>query len=365
MKKITLLLLVMSLMTFMVNAQITYTIVKFDGFETTDGFPSNFTKTASTAWSTAASPYTGGWWLGSFTDATTKTQVASISTMNPYSGLQCLKLDFTPASLSGTNMRFRSNTTVLNANIADWNNYIVTFYAKTETATSGQQLFKDNTELVTDQWKLFTFKTMYATSVNVQQISIDVLVNSTLASTGYTLYIDNFKVEKTIIPVTTAATDISQNSFKANWNKLVGANSYSLTVQQVLAGPTYTAVSGSPFPVLNDTSATVSGLSALSNYRYKITATDGTITTYDSNWTSVTTLDTPTSISDVKVSKSYVLNGAIYTTAKAGEKIELMNTVGQTIKSVIAVEGTNVISVESKGIVFVKVGNEVTKLIVK
>lgn len=353
---------------FGTQAQITYTVIKSDGFETTNGFPTDFTKTGSTAWTTATSPYTGGFWLGSYTDAVVadRTQVVSISANGAYEGTQCLKIDAKDVNFNGTNgnLRIRSIDPAPNMaeNIGDWNNYIVSFYAKTETATSGKQLFKNNTQLVTDQWQKFTFYTNYASSVNVKQFAIDLLKQN--PNIGYIVYIDKFLIEKTVYPTTNAATEISETGFTANWTLLTGATGYNITIQkQIDATPTWE----NPGTVINVTnpatnSSIISGLVSNSIYRYKVTATDGTITTPGSPFVQLTTLGSA-SIKNVITVPVTVENAKIKFSTTAGQKLSIVNTLGQTILEQKTTEGLNTVSVNAKGVVLVRIGNYTTKVI--
>ncbi len=59
----------------------------------------------------------------------------------------------------------------------------------------------------------------------------------------------------------------------------------------------------------------------------------------------------------------YVTNGNIVLTAAAGQKVEIFNSVGQRLLNVTAVEGVNTIPVNAKGVVIVKAGNSLTKVV--
>lgn len=350
------------------NAQIVYTVIKSDGFETTNGFPSDFTRTGSTTWSTATSPYTGGFWLGSYTDALVadRTQIVSISANGAYEGTQCLKIDAKDVNFNGTNgtLRIRSIDPAPNmtAAIGDWNNYIVTFYAKTETATSGKQLFKNNTQLVTDQWQKFTFLTNYATSINVLQFAIDLLKQN--PNIGYTLYIDKFLIEKTVYPTTSPVTAITESGFTANWIGISGATSYNVLVQKQLdATPTWENP-GTVISVTNPSAITtdVTGLLPSSIYRYKVTATDGSITTPGSPFVQFTTLGS-SSVKNISTVQLHITGGKIYFETEAGKDVSVLNGIGQKIYQQKTTSGLNCISINAKGVLFVKIGTQTTKVI--
>ncbi|MEI8084656.1 MAG: lamin tail domain-containing protein [Paludibacter sp.] len=57
------------------------------------------------------------------------------------------------------------------------------------------------------------------------------------------------------------------------------------------------------------------------------------------------------------------LNGKIQLNASAGETVNIYNAIGQQLLSKVAVEGLNTIAVTARGVVIVKVGNRVAKVI--
>jgi len=61
--------------------------------------------------------------------------------------------------------------------------------------------------------------------------------------------------------------------------------------------------------------------------------------------------------------KVAVLNGNVQLVTTTGEIIAIYNAIGQKLVSMIAVEGENAISVNVRGVIIVKVGNRVTKVI--
>lgn len=56
-------------------------------------------------------------------------------------------------------------------------------------------------------------------------------------------------------------------------------------------------------------------------------------------------------------------NGKVMFNAVAGETVEVYNTVGQRMFNALAVDGQNEVSLNQRGIVIVKVGNRVGKVI--
>ena len=59
----------------------------------------------------------------------------------------------------------------------------------------------------------------------------------------------------------------------------------------------------------------------------------------------------------------YGANGNIVLTATAGQKVEIFNSVGQRLLNITAVEGVNTIPVNVKGLVIVKAGNSLSKIV--
>jgi len=74
--------------------------------------------------------------------------------------------------------------------------------------------------------------------------------------------------------------------------------------------------------------------------------------------------DTSTGLNELVVPlKVWVKYGVIYFSASSGENVVVYNTVGQKLLSRTSVEGLNSISLGQHGVVFVKVGNHITKVI--
>lgn len=119
-------------------------------------------------------------------------------------------------------------------------------------------------------------------------------------------------------------------------------------------------VSGSPFTT-TETSLQVSGLTAATTYYYTVTAKNGTYVSPASDEASASTLGTATP--NVSVQGIFVRNGKVIVTAPAaGESIEIFNAVGQHLVSTLSTAGENEIAVPAKGILLVKAGSQVTKV---
>ena len=125
-------------------------------------------------------------------------------------------------------------------------------------------------------------------------------------------------------------------------------------------GSTITPVSGSPFTT-TETSLLVSGLTAATTYYYTVTAKNGSYVSPASDEASASTLGTATP--NVSVQGIFVRNGKVIVTAPAaGESIEIFNAVGQRLVSTLSTAGENEIAVPAKGILLVKAGSQVTKV---
>ncbi|NLJ19843.1 MAG: hypothetical protein GX429_01790 [Bacteroidales bacterium] len=121
-----------------------------------------------------------------------------------------------------------------------------------------------------------------------------------------------------------------------------------------------TPISGSPFTT-TETSLQVSDLTAATTYYYTVTAKNGTYVSPASDEASASTLGTATS--NVSVQGIFVRNGKVIVTAPAaGESIEIFNAVGQRLVSTLSTAGENEIAVPAKGILLVKAGSQVTKV---
>lgn len=125
-----------------------------------------------------------------------------------------------------------------------------------------------------------------------------------------------------------------------------------------------TPIAGSPFTINsgNTTTYAITGLTSQSNYSYKVRATDGNIFTPYSNAINVTTSPS-TGLKDLQTSKVYTLNGNILINADIVNRLEIFNSVGQKLIDKSIQAGLNTINVNAKGVLFVKLGNEVTKVI--
>jgi hypothetical protein len=125
---------------------------------------------------------------------------------------------------------------------------------------------------------------------------------------------------------------------------------------------TITPVSGSPFAVTGETSKAITGLTASTQYFYTVKALNGEFLSVVSDEVSVTT-SFGTSTDNPTLTNIYAYNAKIHFAATAGEKVEVYNAVGQKIISTLATDGQNELTVNGKGVMIVKVGSRLAKVI--
>ncbi len=388
MKKITPLILFILAATA-TYAQFGYTVVKHETFESPDfetTFSRAYTTATATPWSflnTASAGYAANpsYWNDMFCNATVVAPTVKDNTMNivnttANAGAQSLKVFIGPVVQSGTTMRIRANagaygfdgTTNLTGTTANtiggaWTNYLITFYAKTDAGSpaEGKAVFKNSTQTLTSNWQKFNFTNGYSSNNTQTTMFIDFLAIDPIAS--YDVYLDDIKVLKTVQPTTSAATNITASSFTANWNTVSDATSYSVTVEKSDGGttPVWTAITGSPFTATTN-SLEVTGLDVSATYRYKFTASDGTLTSVVSTITTAVTSPT-TGVENINTSAIYVLNNHVVVNTSAENEIVIFNANGQKVLSTVAIDGKNEISLSRKGIYIVKSGNISQKIV--
>ncbi len=112
-------------------------------------------------------------------------------------------------------------------------------------------------------------------------------------------------------PIATNASNITQNSFTANWNSTAGATKYFLDVATDNTFSNY--VSGyENLDVGNNTSANITGLNPLTNYYYRVRANNSLGTSGNSNTVQVTTLTNQTTVQFITTSGSVYENAGTY-----------------------------------------------------
>lgn len=131
------------------------------------------------------------------------------------------------------------------------------------------------------------------------------------------------------------------------------------------SGGNNTPIAGSPFTVSGENSKSISGLSSNTTYYYNVIAKNGSISTNSSNEIAVTTsIGTGLNSTDSGM-RVRALNGNIVFNTEAGQLVEVYNTTGQILVSRLTTQGINTIPAKVKGMVFVKIGTEISKLIMQ
>ncbi|MDO9633842.1 MAG: chitobiase/beta-hexosaminidase C-terminal domain-containing protein [Paludibacter sp.] len=125
---------------------------------------------------------------------------------------------------------------------------------------------------------------------------------------------------------------------------------------------TITPISGSPFTVTGETSKAITGLTASTTYYYTVKAENVNVESAVSNEISVVT-SFGTANQNPSITQIFAHNSQIRFSATAGEQVEVYNAVGQKVISTLATDGQNVLNVREKGVMIVKVGDRMAKVI--
>ena len=132
------------------------------------------------------------------------------------------------------------------------------------------------------------------------------------------------------------------------------------------AGGTNTQIAGSPFTVTGETSKAIGGLNSSTTYYYTVVAKSGAIITSKSNEIAVTTsIGTDLNNATIHDMQIHAVNGNIVLNTEAGQLVEVYNSTGMKVGSRLTNDGINTIPVRVKGVVFVKIGKEISKLIME
>ncbi|MEI6554144.1 MAG: lamin tail domain-containing protein [Paludibacter sp.] len=147
----------------------------------------------------------------------------------------------------------------------------------------------------------------------------------------------------------------------ADWD--VQATDYITNLgSHTMTGSSNVQVSGSPFTVTGTNSYVLTGLQGGSTYYYTVVAKNATVTTASSNEIIASTMATGLSTTQNSLSVS-ASDGIIRFTAESGQVMELYNAVGQKLLIKTTTAGLNSIPVAVKGLVVVKVGNQIAKVV--
>jgi hypothetical protein len=182
--------------------------------------------------------------------------------------------------------------------------------------------------------------------------------------------VDHILIRKSTIISPTTDWTISAGTTTEDSQWTVSGSTYTTTDQTTNlgahtmsgAGLANTPIAGSPFTVTGATSKQLTGLNGGSTYYYTVIAKDGSVTTPASNEMAASTLTTAIDQTNSALAISAV-NGKIVLRAVAGETINVYNAIGQKILSKSSIDGLNTFAVAAHGVVMVKVGNRVGKVI--
>ena len=126
-------------------------------------------------------------------------------------------------------------------------------------------------------------------------------------------------------------------------------------------GITQTPITGSPFTIIGANSKELLDLPFNNIYYYTVIAKNGAYSTVVSNEMSASL---STGLSNPKVTLQVMAqNGNILVMANEGDQIEIYNAIGQKLLQKSTSEGLNKIAISAKGVVLVKIGNRVGKVI--
>ena len=136
----------------------------------------------------------------------------------------------------------------------------------------------------------------------------------------------------------------------------LGAHTFAPT-----GGVTVTPIPGSPFTVATN-SKDLTGLLTSTTYYYTVKAKNANVVSELSDEMSVATLGT--AVPELNAGLNLrVVGGSIVFDAVADQLVEVYNAVGQRIKSTVTVDGLNTVAVGNKGVILVKVGAQIQKVI--
>lgn len=126
------------------------------------------------------------------------------------------------------------------------------------------------------------------------------------------------------------------------------------------AGSISTPITGSPFTVSTN-SKDLTGLVTSTTYYYTVKAKNANVSSELSDEMSVATLGT--SVPELNAGLNLrVVDGNIVFDAVANQVVEVYNAVGQRIKSATTIDGLNTITIGNKGVVLLKVGTQIQKV---
>lgn len=178
--------------------------------------------------------------------------------------------------------------------------------------------------------------------------TIATLLNADVATAG----------TKTYDLVALGFTDVVK--VKLTYTKDVGNLSIDDITVVSGAGSISTPIPGSPFTVATN-SKDLTGLVTSTTYYYTVKGKNANVVSELSDEMSVATLGT--SVPELNAGLNLrVVDGNIVFDAVANQVVEVYNAVGQRIKSATTIDGLNTITIGNKGVVLVKVGTQIQKV---
>jgi hypothetical protein len=127
-------------------------------------------------------------------------------------------------------------------------------------------------------------------------------------------------------------------------------------------GSSSTQIPNSPFEGIGETSKAITGLTAGTKYYYTVIAKNANVDSEVSNEIEVET-SFGTGIDAPVLKNITAFDGKIRFSATAGQVVEVYNAVGQKLMSSTTHDGLNTLPVDARGMLIVKLGNQVAKVI--
>lgn len=143
-----------------------------------------------------------------------------------------------------------------------------------------------------------------------------------------------------------------------------GVKIYLDDISIVEASGASSPVGTSPITVgANVTSYNVTGLTVNTDYYYTVTAKYNDTASAKSNEIKVTTSETTNSAPSATMQSLRKVGNQIVFETSAQQSVEIFNVTGQRLMSTTSIDGVNAITVNTKGLVLVKIGKETAKVI--
>lgn len=346
----------------------------------------------NTVLSTTYTPTTTGTHIATLT----LSSVGATSVTQSLTGTCGLEIPVATAATNVSNSGFTANWNALSGATE----YQLSVYSKTNSTSIKVTEGFDAAPTAATDWTFTTIATTYTSSGNYGASSPSIKFDATgdalttpmlpapatemsfwikgQTSTGSALLVEGFNgtawvtIENIVSPSNTAKTYLYSSTstpvlptgitrFRYTYNKVTSNLAFD-DVSYTYGGSSSTTLAGSPFTVTGTISKTFIDLSSATEYYYNLTAKIRNQTTVSSNEIHVITL--PTGLSNIYNSLNInAAKGILRFGATAGEIVEIFNAIGQKILSKSTIEGTNTIQINTHGVILVKVGNRLGKVI--